>query len=104
MLAATAAAERCRLVGVATRGKPGEKHHREPHDGERCGRNEPQVKPGDDQHVGKAGQREPLTQSLADTAAVADYQRTHLGSVSARCWPARLASIKAPIRPRIVAI
>ena len=30
--------------------------------------------------MGKTGQREPLAQSLSDTAAVTDHQRAHLGA------------------------
>jgi len=71
---------RRRLVGVAERRERGKEHHQKPHDAEGGGRDESQVESGDDQHVRKPGQREPLAQRLVDTAAVANYQRAHLGA------------------------
>ena len=41
------------------------------------------MEPGDHQHVRQPGQREPLAQSFADTAAVADHQRAHLAALFA---------------------
>ena len=75
--------KRRHLVGVAARRQRGKKHHQQPHRSERGGRDESQVQPRDDQHVSESGQREPLTQTLADIAAVADDQRAHLGALGA---------------------
>ena len=52
--------KRRRLVGVATRRQRGEKHHQQAHEGKCGGRDESQMKPGDDQHMGESGEREPL--------------------------------------------
>ena len=91
--------KRRRLVGVAARRQRREKHHQQPHEGERGGRDESQVKPGDTSMWAS-----PVSANADAEARRYRRGRRYSARISARSAPPRSASIKAPIRARIAAI